>query len=425
MWKKHPLTRFLFGTSLALLFSLGLLLSGIIGSEYWADGSARPIILEGTVANKSLRAYPRNNGGTFDLSTENPPLLYTRLEVHYDIFRQLKNGQQLQITTSPGGFHIYAIKIEGVGEYVQDEWQEGALYQDYQAPVFWTLIGIATVTLVGFIYGILGLLDWLLPPRHKRGIIVARMEQGDYNSADYGMLLRVWPAVDSQRNQRFELNQSDFFKSDGADFAEVSYTPFFRFVRQVKPLNRSDFPPGQLPELELEATRKLRLRYLPNWRNKIMLFSDGLIALFLYLCVLFCLVNSVPGWFESNNNFAGFTAERYLLPGAAIFLFCLGLLFTINFMRKLRDLKAPKRVTVGPVLSKWRVNGGTNDSRRQIVVADGGLQGGSESVRKFDISSYLFDELQVGDVVEIEHTPRLRYILRLEVKGHQELLREA
>jgi len=92
-----------------------------------------------------------------------------------------------------------------------------------------------------------------------------------------------------------------------------------------------------------------------------------------------------------------------------------------SFLRKLGDLRAPKKLTIGPVLSKWRVTGVTNDMRRQIVVADGGLQAGGEGVRKFDINSFLYDEIRVGDIVEIEHSPRLRYIFRLEVTGHQEL----
>jgi hypothetical protein len=93
----------------------------------------------------------------------------------------------------------------------------------------------------------------------------------------------------------------------------------------------------------------------------------------------------------------------------------------LRFRRKQQDIKGPKRLTVGPVLSKWRVTGTSNDNRRLIVVADGGLSAGEQGVRKFDLSPALYDRLQVGDIVEIEHTPRLRFICRLEVKGHQEL----
>ena len=93
-----------------------------------------------------------------------------------------------------------------------------------------------------------------------------------------------------------------------------------------------------------------------------------------------------------------------------------------SFWLKWRDVHRPKKLTEGPVLSKWRVNGVSNENRRQIVVADGGLTGGSEAVHKFDISAQIFDELTVGDVVKIEHTPRLRFILRLEITGHQELM---
>jgi len=63
------------------------------------------------------------------------------------------------------------------------------------------------------------------------------------------------------------------------------------------------------------------------------------------------------------------------------------------------------------------------ENRDSAIEADGGLAAGEQAVRKFDLSPALFDQLRVGDIVEIEHTPRLRYICRLEVKGHQELSR--
>jgi hypothetical protein len=424
MWKKHPLTRFIFGFSLALILGLGLGVAYIIGEDYWSDGSNPPVVVEGKIANKSPRSYPRNNNGSFDLIESNTGSLISHFELRAEMIRQIQNGQNVLISMSPHIHHIYSLNVENLGELVQDEWVEGALFQEYQAPAFWTMACIIILMVFILIYALVKLADWLLPPYRKRGIVVARIEQADFNAAGYGLLLRSLPVPKARKNLRFELNEMDFLSTDGVDFVEVCYTPLFQFVREVKILRRDDFELEQLLMLEREQRKAIHLRYLPGWQQKLALLSDGIIATALFSGGTLCLFNSIPGWLDSNFSNYGATAERFLLPGTAIFLFCMGLLFSVNFLRKLKDLKAPKKITTGPVLSKWRVNGGTNDTRRQIVVADGGLESGSDGVRKFEISNFLFDELQVGDVVEIEHTPRLRFIVRLEVKGHQELLRE-
>ncbi len=425
MWKKHPLTRFLFGTSLALIFSLGLLLAVMIGADYWAEGKTQPIEISGKIINKSPKAQMPNGSGSFDLETTDPPLIYSRLEVEPRVFRLLSNELEVVVSLSPVSHHVYGIKSAN-GEIIKrNEWDAGELYQDYQAAVYWSLVGVGVTTALAFIYGMLGLVDWLIKPRLVRGVIVSRIEQADFSAAGYGMLLRQAPLSGNRKSRRFQLNEADFLATDGADYAEVKFTPIFRYVRRVRTLTAADFPPAEVPSLEGGDGQTVRLRYLTPWRRKLLVFSDGIVAFCLFTLTLFFLANSLPGWLEygMSGTVASLSTERYLFPALAIFCFSLGLLFGANFLRKLRDLRAPKKLTIGPVLSKWRVNGGTNDTRRQIVVADGGLQGGSDSIRKFDISNFLFEELRVGDIVEIEHTPRLRYIFRLEVKGHQELAR--
>ena len=425
MWKKHPLTRFLFGTSLALIFSLGLLLAAVIGADYWAEGKAPPLEISGKIINKSPKAQMPNGSGSFDLETTDPPLIYSHLEVEPRIFRQLSNEQEVVVAISPSSHHVYSIKTASSREIIKrNEWDEGEIYQDYQAAVYWSLVGVGVTTALAFIYGMLGLADWLLKAQVVRGVIVSRIEQADFSAAGYGMLLRRAPLRGNRKSLRFQLNEMDFLATDGADYAQVKFTPIFRYVRQVQTLTAADFLTNEVPSLEGGDGQTVRLRYLTPWRRKLLVFSDGIVAFCLFSLVIFFLANSVPSWLAYGvvGAVASLSTERYIFPALAIFCVGLGLLFGANFLRKLRDLRAPKKLTVGPVLSKWRVNGGTNDTRRQIVVADGGLQAGSESIRKFDISNFLFEELRVGDIVEIEHTPRLRYIFRLEVKGHQELV---
>ncbi len=48
------------------------------------------------------------------------------------------------------------------------------------------------------------------------------------------------------------------------------------------------------------------------------------------------------------------------------------------------------------------------------------MEAGGGGVRKFEVNNLIFDELRIGDIVEIEHSLHLRFIYRLRLKGHQE-----
>ncbi len=419
MRKKHPLTRSIFGGSLAIFIAIGLFLVLTSGEDYWADGKARPVEVKGTVISSSSRVTARTNMGSFDLVVADRGVTYGQLEVEYEIFRILRPAQEVTVKLSPLYHHVYSINIKGIGEITQDKWQEGADYQEYQTPVYWGVVGLAIGMLFAFGYCVLGLADWSVRPQIRRGVIVARLESAENGSGGYVILIRFWPRGETYKTLRFVLKEETFKATEGADYAEVWYTPIFRWVKQVRTLAVNDFPAGQSPVARNRAA--FHLRDLPNWWHRLTAYSDGFAAVGAFTVVALILLKSIPAWLDYHNISTSASMERYLMPGFGAILGGLGILFSISFIRKLRDLKSPKKVTTGPVLSKWRVNGDTNSSKRQIVVAAGGLEAGKEGVCKFDISNFLYEELQVGDIVEIEHTPRLRYILRLEVKGHQEL----
>jgi hypothetical protein len=419
MRKKHPLTRSIFGGSLAIFIAIGLFLLLGNGDSFWADGKARPEEVKGVVTKASSRLSPRTNMGSFDLMINDRGLIYAQLEVEYEIFRVLLPGQEVTLRISPLYHHVYSINIKGIGDITQDKWQEGADYQEYQAPVYWGIVGLGVALLAAIGYCLLGLGDWLVRPRIRRGVIVARLELSESGSGGYVLLIRHWTHGETYKTLRFVLKETIFKATEGADYAEVWYTPIFHWVKQVRTLAVNDFPTGQNLVARNRAT--FYLRYLPNWWRRLTPYSDGFAAIGAFGVVALILLKSIPAWLDYRNIGTSASMERYLLPGFGAILGGLGVLFIISFMRKLRDLKSPKKVITGPVLSKWRVNGDTNSSKRQIVVAAGGLEAGMAGVCKFDISNFLYEELQVGDIVEIEHTPRMRYIFRLEVKGHQEL----
>jgi hypothetical protein len=416
MWKKNPLVHSAIGFSLAILFTVGLLVFITVKADYWADGRVPPILIEGVLEGRPPRQF-RNDLTRVNIQSGN--LIYA-LEVSYRTYSQLQQGKTVQALVAPRLTHTYMVKVLPDGPILpESEYKAAEIFQDYQMPVVTLLVFIGIIAVGFYIYGLIGFVDRFLPSQKVRGIVIARIEQGDYSSPDYALLLRRWSVANEKRNWRFYLSEKDFKQAEAAEFAEIIFTPFFHFVRQLNLIKRESLTPAELEIAAQTPTEKIRLLYTTNWRKRVLMFSDGVLALLFFFMMIFLFANSIPAWLNVHNTTD--LPEQYYMPALGFLALLLGFYFSNTFIRKLRDLRAPKKITVGPVLSKWRVNGGTNDTRRQIVVVDGGLQAGSEGVRKFDISNFLFEELKVGDIVEIEHTPRLRYIFRLEVKGYQEL----
>jgi hypothetical protein len=418
MWKRNPLVHSAISFSLAVIITVGLLMFITLKNDFWEDGRNPPVILEGVVESRSSMQL-RNN--LTRVNIQNGNIIYT-VEVGVRLYNQLVPGKQVQVVVAPRFSHTYAIKILPNGPtFTETEYKEGAVFQDFQMFLV-VLLSIVTILTLGlFGYAMLSLADWLLPARKERGIVVARIEQSDFSSSGYTLLIRRWNAPNGARSLRFFVSEEIFRAAENIEVAVVTYTPFFHYVRNLTALAQESLTPEEIALAQNTPVEKMRLLYTTNWRKRLLLFSDGIFALIMFFAVVFIFANAVPTWVNPSTETS--LSERYYLPALAFFALLLGCYFSNTFFRKFRDLRAPKKITVGPVLSKWRVNGGTNDTRRQIVVVDGGLQAGSEGVKKFDISNFLFEELKVGDIVEIEHTPRLRYIFRLEVKGYQELSR--
>ncbi len=418
MWKKHPIAHFVLGLALTVFLGLALVVAIPFGYDFWADSQQPPVLTEGSVSSKPI-SQPRTGMGRFVVRTA------TNQEYPFEIGPRLldgvKPGDKLKIYHSPRFFHVYSIQSATTGmTLVQDFYDPNELYQQWQAPIIWLVVGIGLGCVGTLIYSLIALGDWFVPVRRIRGALVARVEQADNSAAGYALVLRSGGKPGARRETcRFQVNQTNFLATDQADYLELDYTPVFKYVRRLRILSAGDFESGELPAFDESGA--IGIRYLPGWHFKTSLGIELISAIFLFCSAGFALINWLPIGF--NGNPGPQLYERFILLVLALSAFVIAFLPMSSFLRKLHDLKAPKRVTVGPVLSKWRVTGGNNDTRRQIVVADGGLQAGSEGVRKFDVTGLLFDELKVGDIVEIEHSPRLRYIFRLEVTGHQEFLK--
>jgi len=416
MWKRHPLIRFAIALSVAVLIVATLFLTGLLDPRLWVDAQAKPHQLSGTLQNLKPATYARP--GRFELVGADFRL--QSFEINgYISTNALHEGQQIEVSFSPNLKHVYAVQILSEDNVVfeQDKFEPGAPFQPFQTSAVVALFLMSLLLLGVASYALLALTDWLIKPRQLLGAVQARLEQNEFN---VGRGLVVRPLLPNRKSQRFWLNQSHFLQTAGAEFVQVAHTPLFNYVKQVQvvaatnlPLSlRSSQPSGPF-------TQSALLHYLSRWQFAFFLYADLVGAIVLFCVPVIVVIAVLPLWFEPPTSH--YRLYGILLPSMAMLALVMAVFLFINFGRKWRDVQRPKKLTEGPVLSKWRVNGVSNENRRQIVVADGGLAGGSEAVHKFDISVQIFDELTVGDVVKIEHTPRLRFILRLEITGHQDL----
>ncbi len=410
---------------LAVIGTVGAAL--VIGADFWEDGGLPPIQVEGSVRSIN-RNPPSTIPGSFKLVTSAGET-YDFTNIKNNLLRRLEfelqksniDRSKVIVTFSPHLRNVYTIQVADSNNLIiQDVYEPGQNFQPWQRFQVYIMGGLILIGLLALVYVIMALFDWFWPLQRMQGVLVARIERAEARSEGFSIVVRPWDQLRPGRQTQFELGQPDFLTTDGVDYIEVFYTRVFRFVRQVRPISIEELPSEARSALRGLSAEGLRLSYAPGWRLRAFLYSDGLLALFLFGVTGFILLSFLPDW---NNPQAIEPPQRLLLPMIAMFSSIGAVYLLFRFSRKLQDVKAPKRVTVGPVLSKWRVTGTSNDNRRLIVVADGGLAAGEQSVRKFDLSPALFDQLQVGDIVEIEHTPRLRFICRLEVKGHQELTR--
>lgn len=421
MWRKHPLARLIFGLIVALV-AFGTIALGLIwGADFWQDGLLPPHQLEGYLKITN-RPAASTLPGHFNLIT--PDGQITEFELRSSLLSKL--SQQLQnagtdqtaiVTFSPRLRNIYTLRL---GDF--------SIVQDIYEPDFplqhWQLIPAAVLSvmllggLAGLIYSLFALSDLLSASRKISGTLVARIERNDLRADGFLIQVRPWSDLKPGRFAQFELSQETFLATDGADYVEVTFSRFFHYVEQLRVLQLADLSAEQKSQLASFTAEGFGLSYAPNWRMRAFLYSDALLGL------VFSIVAVVIGFYYLPEGFLPSRmdpSQWFLLLVITLLSVTMASYLFLRFRRKQQDIKGPKRLTVGPVLSKWRVTGTSNDNRRLIVVADGGLSAGEQAVRKFDLSPALYDRLQVGDIVEIEHTPRLRFICRLEVKGHQEL----
>lgn len=423
MWKRHPLIRFAIAIALAVLIVVAVLAMGLLDSRLWADAKAAPLQIQGVITKITPPSSVDDNQLGFDVSDGSQ---IVHFEASPYLVARLDSNEKVKIDYSPNLHHIYwlqALTADGKNGqfYGLDDFNPNLPFQTFQIVPFLTLLIAFAIAAIALGYGIASLLDWLMKPRLTKGTVLVRVEQADFN-AGFAMLVR--PFDDKKRSYRFVLTQEDFLKADSSEFVEVQHTPIFRFVRAVRPLALDE-----VPSLEMETERSrlpneaALLHSLSRWQYLRFVYTDLIATLALFGFPLIVVISCWSTWFEPVGRY-GELYQRVLLPMLALMSLIVGCFVAFNFIRKWRDVRLPARLTEGPVLSKWRVNGVSNENRRQIVVADGGLEAGGAAVRKFDIPVNIFDELQVGDIVKIAHTPNLRYILRLEVTGHQELVRK-
>jgi hypothetical protein len=419
MWKRHPVIHFVIGLALTLFLGSTLILSIPVAEDFWIDRNTPPVATEGQVINVYAPQLRSATGG-FEIRTAQDETF--RYDLAPRLLQEVKRDDRLRVYHSPQAEHVYYFEFVNAPEkkVYQDYFARDALYQQWQMPLVVLLVGLLVSSLGALGYSVLALADWLVPARRVRGTLVARIEQADNSAAGYVLMVRT--ASQTRKGQhretcRFQVGQTDFLATDQADYLELEYTPIFKYVRRLHLLTAEDFSSAEMAALQEGGPG--RLLYQPGWHFRIFLYADILSALLLFSFATTVFLTRYRLWFEENIETQLY--DRYILPALAIGAFLVAVYMLSRFLRKLRDLRAPKTRTRGPVLSKWRVTGVTNDLRRQIVVADGGLEAGSAGVRKFEVNGLLFDELKVGDLVEIEHSPRLRYIFRLEVTGHQKL----
>jgi hypothetical protein len=421
MWRKHPLARLIFGLIVALLAS-GTIAGGLVwGADFWRDGLVPPRQLEGYLQITS-RPAASTLPGRFNLTTSDGQI--TEFELRSSLI--LKLSQQLQnagsdqaavVTFSPTLRNIYTLRL-GNFSLTQDIYEPNFPLQHWQLIPAFLLFAMLLSGLAALIYSLFALSDLLSASRKICGTLVARIERNDIGSDGFLIQVRPWADLKTGRFAQFELSQEVFLATDGADYVEVTFSRFFHYVLQLRVLQLSDLSFEQKAQLVSYQAEGSGLSYAPNWRMRTFLYSDAFLGLFFFIIALVIGFYYLPeGFLPPRMD----PSQWFLLLVITMLSLTMASYLFLRFRRKQQDIKGPKRLTVGPVLSKWRVTGTSNDNRRLIVVADGGLSAGEQGIRKFDLSPALYDRLQVGDIVEIEHTPRLRFICRLEVKGHQEL----
>jgi hypothetical protein len=421
MWRKHPLARLILGL-IVVLVTFGTVACGLfLGADFWRDGWLPPGQLEGTVKITN-RPNASTLPGHFTLTTGDGQITEFELKssLLFKLSQYLQNSDTPQtavVTFSPNFHNIYSLRL-GDFTLVQDKYEPNFPLQHWQLIPAFLLAGMLLAGLVALVYIIFAIGDLLSAPRKITGTLVARIERNDIRADGYLIQVRPWTDRKTGRFAQFELSQETFLNTDGADYVEVTYSRFFRYVSQLRVLTLAELSAKQKAALANYTTEGSGLSYAPNWRMRTFLYSDALLGLVFFTVSLVITFNYLPeGFWPSRMD----PSKWFLLLIVSLLSLIIAVFLFLRFRRKQQDVHGPKRLTVGPVLSKWRVTGTSNDNRRLIVVADGGLSAGEKAVRKFDLSPALYDRLQVGDIVEIEHTPRMRFICRLEVKGHQEL----
>jgi hypothetical protein len=420
MWRKHPLARLIFGLVVALV-AFGTVCFGLFwGADFWKDGVLPPRQLEGIVKITETPAAS-TLPGRFNLVTPDGQSFDFEIKASliYRLNQALKtdSNQTALVSFSPNFHNVYNLRLGNLN-LVQDTFETEFPLQHWQIIPALLLVGMCLGGLASLVYILLAFYDWLAAARRVSGNLVARIEKSDLRSDGFLIQVRPWAGWKKGHFAQFELSEDDFLATDGADYVEVTYSPFFRFVRQLRVLQPADLSPEQQAALAEFNAEGSGLSYAPNWRMRLFLYSDAILGVIFFTVALVIAINLLPEAFWPPHTEI---SQWFLLLIVSLVSLAIGTYMLLRFRRKQQDVRGPKRLTVGPVLSKWRVTGTSNDNRRLIVVADGGLSGGEQAVRKFDLSPALYDRLRVGDIVEIEHTPRLRFICRLEVKGHQEL----
>lgn len=420
MWRKHPLARLILGLIVALV-AFGTVSFGLLwGADFWKDGALPPRQLEGIVKITD-RPAASTLPGRFNLTT------FDGQSIDFELKASLigRLGQLLRATPqqpvlvsfSPNFHNVYDLRLGGV-TLIQDTFETGLLLQRWQLIPALLLAGMFLIGLASLVYTLAAFYDWLAAPRRVSGSLVARIERSDFRADGFLIQVRPWSNWKKGRFAQFELDEPAFLETDGADYIEVTYSPVFRYVRHLRVLQPADLSPAEQAALAVLNAEGSGLSYAPSWRMRLFLYSDAALGLFFLAVAFYIALTFLPAAFRPPRMEL---SQWFILLLVSLVSVSIGVYMLLRFRRKQQDVRGPKRLTVGPVLSKWRVTGTSNDNRRLIVVADGGLGAGEQAVRKFDLSPALYDRLRVGDIVEIEHTPRLRFICRLEVKGHQEL----
>jgi hypothetical protein len=420
MWKRHPLTHSALALFIIIVALTGIGITGAFDASFWEDTHATPRLAQGTIEH--LRAATYSTSGHFDLVSSQCNCTF---EANILVTRGLNEGQKVEVSYSPNLLHLYQVqiledKITPSLILTQDFFAPGALFQSFQTINLFVFLFLLIIAITSSIYAILALLDWFLNPKNSSGIVIVRPELAEYESTSMGSGLIVRPFGDKRKSLHFYVSQANLRKIEAAQLVAVTHTPIFNYVKQIRTIQPIEVPLDFYPLDPAELERYARpLHNLSRWQLLLFVGSDLAGGIALLSLPLAIAAVTFSHWTDEavTSHY-----QLVLLPSVGTVMLCLSGFMLLNFLRKWQDMRRPKKLTEGPVLSKWRINGESNENRRQIVVADGGLDNDSAAVRKFDISAQIFDELKVGDVVKIEHTPRFRFILCLEVVGYQELI---